>query len=113
MLDYHPTYWLINGQAYPDTPNINAAAGDKLLLRYLNAGAIHHTMSLLGLYQRVIGKDAFELAFPFDAYAEIIAAGQTLDTIVTILAIVISGIAVFTVKQFFLPVKILENQFQV
>jgi FtsP/CotA-like multicopper oxidase with cupredoxin domain len=34
---YRATYWLINGKAYPDTAPIAAAAGQRLLVRYLNA----------------------------------------------------------------------------
>jgi uncharacterized repeat protein (TIGR01451 family) len=84
LLDYAPKYWLINGEAYPDTDLIPVGAGERLLLRYLNAGQEHHTLALLGAYQRVIAKDAFELPFPFDTVAETMAAGQTTDMIVTI-----------------------------
>ncbi len=95
---YHPTYWLINGRAYPDTllppvapPSsqpytsaISATAGQKVLIRYLNAGLLHHTMQLLGLHQRVLAKDSSLLPAPFDAIAETIPAGQTMDVIVTV-----------------------------
>jgi len=59
LLNYDPKYWLINGKAYPDTDPISAVSGDRLLLRYLNAGSINHSMELLGAHQRVIAKDAF------------------------------------------------------
>ncbi len=85
-LDYHPTYWLINGKAYPDTLPIEVHAGHRLLLRYLNAGAVHHSMSLLGLHQRIIARDGFLLNLPFDAVAETIPSGQTTDAIVTVSA---------------------------
>ncbi len=84
MLDYAPSYWLINGQAYPGTSSIPVQAGDRLLVRYLNAGLTHHTMLLLGQRQRVIAKDAYPLNFPFDAVSETIASGQTADMIVTV-----------------------------
>ena len=38
MYDYLATYWLINGKAYPDTAPITATAGQRVLLRYVNAG---------------------------------------------------------------------------
>jgi FtsP/CotA-like multicopper oxidase with cupredoxin domain len=82
--DYAPQYWLINGAAYPGTANVTAAPGQRLLLRYLNAGQTHHTMQLLGLHQRVIAKDGFPSAFPFDAISETIPAGQTMDAIATV-----------------------------
>lgn len=87
MLDYAPTYWLINGQAYPGTAPIAASAGDRVLLRYLNAGLTHHTMMLLGTHQRVLAMDAYPLNFPYSAVSEIIASGQTLDTLATMPAV--------------------------
>ncbi len=82
LLDYKPTYWLINGAAYPETANIMVNPGDQVLLRYLNAGFDHPSMALLGAYQRVIAKDAYALNNPFDAVAEIIPAGTTADMLV-------------------------------
>jgi FtsP/CotA-like multicopper oxidase with cupredoxin domain len=84
LLRWAPRYWLINGKAYPDTGSIPADPGDRLLLRYLNAGEDHHTMTLLGAHQQVFAKDAYPLPFPFDVVAETIAAGQTADMIVTV-----------------------------
>jgi len=84
LVNYAPKYWLINGRAYPQTVNISVSSGQRLLLRYLNAGSIHHTMSLLGLYQRVIARDAFALPYPYHVVAETIPSGQTLDAIVTV-----------------------------
>ena len=82
---YRATYWLINGQAYPDTaPGIVATSGQRVLLRYLNAGYDNTTMTLLGLHQRVLARDARVLNNPFDAVAETIPAGATEDTIATI-----------------------------
>ena len=80
LLDYHPTYWLINGKAYPDTDPIAAVSGNRLLLRYLNAGSFHQGMELLGAHQRVIAKDAFA-GYPYQVVAETIPSGATLDAI--------------------------------
>lgn len=80
--DYHPTYWLINGKAFNATDTISAVAGQRVLLRYLNAGFLHPSMSVLGGYQRVVAKEAFELTNPFDAVAETIPAGTTADMII-------------------------------
>ncbi|MCB0170407.1 MAG: multicopper oxidase domain-containing protein, partial [Anaerolineae bacterium] len=82
LLNYHPTYWLINGAAYPDVPAIVANPGERVLLRYLNAGFDHPSMTLLGGYQRVIAKEGFKLNHSFDAVAETIPAGATADMIV-------------------------------
>jgi FtsP/CotA-like multicopper oxidase with cupredoxin domain len=101
MTNYHPIYWLMNGRAYPDTLDadnattqpysslIEAAVGDKVLARYLNAGAVHHTISSLNRYQRVIAQDADEMDVStqqFQAVAQTVASGQTTDTIIEVAA---------------------------
>jgi FtsP/CotA-like multicopper oxidase with cupredoxin domain len=86
MYTYRATYWLINGKAYPDTAPITAAAGQKVLLRYLNAGYDNTSMSLLGMHQQVLARDANvrNLASdPFLTDAETLPAGGTEDAIVT------------------------------
>ena len=88
MRNYAPTYFLINGKAYPDTATISSAAGNKVLLRYVNAGIQHHSMAVLGLRQNFIAKDASLL--PTKAHnvaAETLAPGQTGDAIATIPAV--------------------------
>ena len=84
MGTYRATYWLINGKAYPDTAGITAAAGQRVLLRYANAGYDNTTMALLGLHEHVVGRDARLLNNPFDANAETIPAGGTEDAIATV-----------------------------
>jgi FtsP/CotA-like multicopper oxidase with cupredoxin domain len=86
MHSYQAAYWLINGKAYPDTdtPPITAGAGQKLLLRYVNAGHDNTTMALLGAHERVVARDANPLPNAFDADAETIPAGETEDAIVTV-----------------------------
>jgi FtsP/CotA-like multicopper oxidase with cupredoxin domain len=84
MTNYLARYWLINGEAYPDTDAIVATDGQRLLLRYVNAGFDNTSMALLGTHQRVLARDANLLNNPFDAVAETIPAGGTEDTIVTI-----------------------------
>jgi FtsP/CotA-like multicopper oxidase with cupredoxin domain len=86
MNGYLATYWLINGKAYPDTTSIAAPTTGtrRLLLRYVNAGFDNTSMSLLGVHERVIARDAYVLSNPFDAAAETIPAGGTEDAIVTV-----------------------------
>jgi FtsP/CotA-like multicopper oxidase with cupredoxin domain len=84
MYSYKATYWLINGKAYPDTAGITAAAGQRLLLRYVNAGFDNSSMALLGMHERVVARDAHLLNNPFDANAETIPAGATEDAIATV-----------------------------
>ena len=84
MRKYAPRYFLVNGKAYPDTASIFVAAGDIVLLRYVNAGLQSHAMSSLGVAQKVIATDGSPFAYPHSMVAETIATGQTLDTLVTI-----------------------------
>jgi FtsP/CotA-like multicopper oxidase with cupredoxin domain len=84
MHAYNATYWLINGKAYPDTAGITAAPGQRVLLRYLNAGYDNTTMTLLGMHERVVARSAHLLNNPFDANAETLPAGATEDAIATV-----------------------------
>jgi len=84
MYTYRATYWLINGKAYPDTTGITAAAGQRVLLRYLNAGYDNTTMMLLGMHEHVVAKDAWPLSSAYDASADTIPAGATEDAIATV-----------------------------
>jgi FtsP/CotA-like multicopper oxidase with cupredoxin domain len=84
MNNYLATYWLINGKAYPDTAaGITAAAGQRVLLRYLNGGYDNTSMSLLGMHEQVLARDANLLNNPFAAGTETIPAGGTEDAIAT------------------------------
>jgi FtsP/CotA-like multicopper oxidase with cupredoxin domain len=89
MKRYAATYWLVNGKAYSADPAnttapITAAPGQRVLLRYLNAGFDNTTMLLLGTHQRVMAREARLLGNPFDAVAETIPAGSTEDTFLTV-----------------------------
>lgn len=83
MHGYHATYWLINGQSYPDTPAITVPEGQRLLLRYVNAGYDQTAMTLLGTHENVVARDAHQVPSPFDAASETIPAGATEDAIMT------------------------------
>ncbi len=84
MQYYQPNYWLINGKAYPETAEIETAAGNTVLLRYINAGLESHDMGLLGLRQQIIGSDGRAQTWPYRVVAEKIASGQTMDVLTTI-----------------------------
>lgn len=80
---FKPTYRLINGNAYPNTDPIPTDVGRKVLLRYLNAGLENHSIGLLGRHQTIVGNHGRRQQHPYTVVAETIAAGTTLDTIVT------------------------------
>jgi FtsP/CotA-like multicopper oxidase with cupredoxin domain len=85
MRNYAPKYFLINGKAYPATDPIPSAAGNKVLLRYVNAGIQQHSMAVLGLRQNFVAKDASLLpTLNHNVAAESLAPGQTGDAIATI-----------------------------
>ncbi len=83
MRNYSPKYFLINGKAYPSTAEIPTAAGNKVLLRYVNAGQQYHSMAVLGARQNLVALDGNPLTYPRDAVAETFGPGQTADTILT------------------------------
>jgi FtsP/CotA-like multicopper oxidase with cupredoxin domain len=91
MRNYKPAYWLINGQAYPNTLPIETLAGNKVLLRYVNAGLQLHSMGVLGLHQSLVGMDGSPALNPRLAVADTISAGQTLDALVTIPTATVNG----------------------
>ena len=88
MAQFAPSYWVLNGRSYPDTGNFEIGAppvgGTKVLLRYVNAGLAAESLAILGLHERIYGADGDELPFPYDAVAETLPPGGTLDAIVTV-----------------------------
>jgi hypothetical protein len=83
--DYAPDYFLVNGAAYPATTNIPANAGDDVLLRYVNAGSLNHSMRVLGLHQRVVGRESRRLVGKArDVVAELLTAGEVAEAIATV-----------------------------
>ncbi|MGD8399261.1 MAG: multicopper oxidase family protein, partial [Anaerolineae bacterium] len=85
MQNYKPSYWLINGAAYPQTAEIDTIAGNVILLRYVNATMRTQGMGLLGLRQTVIGSDGRPLGpAAYGVVNETIASGQTLDVLTSV-----------------------------
>jgi hypothetical protein len=92
MRNYAPKYFMINGKVYPGTAPIASVAGNKVLLRYVNAGAKHHSMAVLGLRQNFVAKDAGLLpTLTHNVAAETLAPGQTADAIATVPATAAAG----------------------
>ena len=83
--EYAPQYWLINGQAFSDaSEEIDVVPGERLLLRYVNAGIESHWIGLLGLQQQRIGSDGQRLPASYGTVVQSLAAGQTVDAVATI-----------------------------
>lgn len=91
MRNYKPRYWLINGKAYPDTDPIPTTAGNRVLLRYINAGLQPYTMNLLGLDQALLGIDGSPLPYSRRVVVNTIAPGQTVDALASVPAATLDG----------------------
>ncbi len=81
---YVPRYWLINGQAFPDTLPIVTQSGRDVLLRYVNGGLLPISMGLLGAHETVVGTEGHAATYPHDLVAETIPPGTTLDAVVAV-----------------------------
>ncbi len=93
-VDYHPKYFLINGQAYsPSLPPIPAGTGGNLLVRFLNAGLQSKVPVVQGPYMSVIAEDGnfmtatntsgTSVPAPKQQYSVFLPAGKTMDAILT------------------------------
>ncbi len=85
MRNYAPKYTLINGAVYSSTASASlgeVAAGEDILLRYVNAGINYHSMSVLGADQQIVADDGHALANPYMVVAQTVGPGQTTDAIV-------------------------------
>ena len=93
---FHPTYWTVNGRAFPDSiaenyapwlPNqpygalvqVRASAALPALIRYANAGLVNHPFHPHGNHLRVIARDGRLLADDFEDFTRTIGSGQTYD----------------------------------
>jgi FtsP/CotA-like multicopper oxidase with cupredoxin domain len=91
MATWKPQYRLINGLAYPNTGTISSAANTKVLLRYVNTGSEHVSMTVLGADATVVGREGSLLTTPLGITAETIPDGGTADVLVSIPAGSASG----------------------
>jgi hypothetical protein len=80
---FNPRYRLINGKAFPETQRVATDVGRRVLLRYVNAGVLGHSMSLLGADQYLLARNARLRPFSYPVAAETIPPGDTLDTLVS------------------------------
>ncbi|HET7475668.1 MAG TPA: multicopper oxidase domain-containing protein [Dermatophilaceae bacterium] len=83
MRSFRPTYRLINGNAYPEIPPVATDQGHTVLIRYLNAGAAQHAMSLLGGLQTAVARDGRELPYPEREVVASVEPGATEDVVTT------------------------------
>jgi FtsP/CotA-like multicopper oxidase with cupredoxin domain len=81
---YEPKFFLINGKAYPaGSPIPLVKAGQRVLLRFLNAGLRTRIPVLLNGYLQLIAEDGNPLPSQPQQYSLDLAAGKTLDAVFT------------------------------
>lgn len=81
---YRPVYFLINGESHPVAQPTLAhpvVAGERLLLRMINAGLESHVPTL-GLHMELLGSYARPVVAPVSELAPLLAAGMSLDALV-------------------------------
>ena len=83
--DYKPRYFLINGASYPDTQPllVTGTTGEKVLLRFLNAGLETHVPMLNGLSMSLVAEDGNKYPYAKDQYSLLLTAGKTSDAVLT------------------------------
>jgi hypothetical protein len=80
--DYHPKYFLINREPYsPGRAPIPAGnPGQRLLIRFLNAGLVEKTPTLQN-HMTVIAEDGNVFPYSKNQYSVLLPAGKTMDAI--------------------------------
>lgn len=86
--DFHPTYWTMNGKAYPDTEadpstTIEGNVGETVLIRMINAGYQSHSFHMHGYHFKVIASDGRPLSQPLIKDTLLIGPGERYDLLVT------------------------------
>ena len=83
-IDFKPKYFLINGKPFTSgSPHISAGtAGQKTLLRFMNAGLRDYVPLLQGLYMTILAENGNLLPYPKSQYSMILPAGNTMDAMI-------------------------------
>lgn len=82
-IEYQPKYFLINGVARSagDAPIEIGTGGDRLLIRFLNAGLRTVVPVIQGFYVNIVAEDGFPTRYPQEQYSVFLPAGKTHDAI--------------------------------
>jgi len=83
-IDYAPAYFFINGKSYDPSTSVPIPAGNvgqKVLLRFLNAGLRTHVPVLLDSHMSIIAQDGNPNTYSKEQYSVILPAGKTIDAI--------------------------------
>ncbi|MCU0305044.1 MAG: Ig-like domain-containing protein [Thermoanaerobaculales bacterium] len=87
VINWLPQYFLINGQAYPNTTSLPITVGDNVLLRFVNAG-LDSVMPTLGggLYMNLKAEDGNRYPHSIHQYGLDLQAGKTIDAMIQVTA---------------------------
>jgi len=82
-LKYFPQYFMINGVSYTDglLPVFAGRPGDRILLRFLNAGIDYRAPTLNGGYFSLLSEDGNLLPFARDTYTTLLPPLKTMDAL--------------------------------
>ncbi|MBC8419196.1 MAG: hypothetical protein H8E10_11425 [Desulfobacterales bacterium] len=86
-IDREPKYFLMNGMSYPSkgllpiNGKVYLFQGDRILIRFLNAGLNTHVPQLLGLHMTLWAEDGNRYRYPKEAYGFELDSGKTVDAI--------------------------------
>ncbi|MBI5640918.1 MAG: hypothetical protein HZA17_10880 [Nitrospirae bacterium] len=82
---YEPKYFLVNGEPFSagKAPVLAGLPNQNTLIRFMNIGLSDLTPLLQGLYMNIISEDGNLLRYPRNQYSVILAAGKTIDAIIT------------------------------
>jgi len=84
-IDFDPKYFLINGEPFTagHSPIPSGKPGNKLLLRFLNAGLRDYAPVLQGLHMNIVAENGNLFPHPRSQYSLLLSAGKTNDALVT------------------------------
>jgi FtsP/CotA-like multicopper oxidase with cupredoxin domain len=82
-VNYQPRYFLVNGKPFEpgDAPVAAGTAGQRTLIRLLNAGLEDHALLLQGAHLTLVAEDGNPYTWPREQYSVLMAAGKTKDGI--------------------------------
>lgn len=69
----------LNGKAFPSTVPLLVKQGERVRIRYINAGQMMHPMHLHGHTVQIIARDGYPLKDPEDRDIVTVAPGETVD----------------------------------
>ena len=72
----------INGKEFPATDALAANKGERVLVRFMNEGTMHHPMHLHGMAMEVFAVDGWKLPNPYKCDTVDVAPGNRYDVII-------------------------------